>query len=350
MIPGVLMTQAHERVDTAKLRAHGFLGYLSKPVAPSHLLRAIEIIRRGATVDGPEDVQTNTMDRLALGGLRVLLAEDNPVNQTVAIRMLEKAGSVVAVADNGRLALEMWEMGDFDIVLLDIEMPELDGIGVAMAIRRNEREQERGERLPIVALTAHARPEDRERCLQAGMDEYITKPFLEEDLVAVMERLLSDRKRRIAREETDRNRTRTRARARTLNRDASSTTTRAATTTTTTTTGPNFDRRAALRRANGDPALLAELSELFLEDSPKTMEAIRIALSAKDPRTVKKLAHRLKGSLLTLSASRAAELANELEERASQDSLPECKNTVYELQSELERLNRDLLAHAANVG
>ena len=99
------MTLAHEHVDTEFLRAHGFHGHLSKPLAPTHLLRAIEIIRRGATLEAPEDVQTLTMERLVLGGVRVLVAEDHPVNRTVVVSMLERIGCDVVAVENGQKAL-----------------------------------------------------------------------------------------------------------------------------------------------------------------------------------------------------------------------------------------------------
>ena len=117
--------------------------------------------------------------------LRVLLAEDNPVNQVVAIRLLEKRGHSVAVAGNGREALDATEQRIFDVVLMDLEMPEMSGLEATAAIRR--REQRTGTHIPIIAMTAHAMIGDRERCLAAGMDGYVSKPVRADELYAALE-------------------------------------------------------------------------------------------------------------------------------------------------------------------
>jgi signal transduction histidine kinase/ActR/RegA family two-component response regulator len=118
---------------------------------------------------------------------RILLAEDNPVNQKVAARMMEKRGYLVTVVANGREAIEAHERQRFDLILMDVQMPELDGLEATRRIR--EREQTTGEHVPILALTAHAMLSDRERCLAAGMDEYLSKPFQSEDLAQAVDSL-----------------------------------------------------------------------------------------------------------------------------------------------------------------
>lgn len=301
-IPAVLMTLAHEHVDTAALREHGFLGYLTKPVAPIHLLRAIEIVRRGATVKTPEDVQTQNMDRLTLGGTRVLLAEDHPVNRTVVVTMLDNIGCEVSTATNGREALELLEPARFDVALVDVQMPEMDGLDLARAIRA--REASTGHHLPLIAVTAHASDADRERCRRAGMDAFLSKPFQEEELVAVLRRCLADAGGTVP--------------------------------------SGRFDRTVALARANGDSALLAELSGLFLDETPQTLAAIERALATSDLAAVERLAHRLKGSLLTLAASPAAGLALELETAARSRSLETCAPMLAELTEELALLTPEL--------
>jgi len=117
--------------------------------------------------------------------LRILLAEDNPVNQLLAARLLGKQGHSVAVAHNGREALERIEAQPFDLVLMDVQMPELDGLEATAAIR--EREKTTGGHIPIVAMTAHAMRGDQERCLAAGMDGYVSKPINVKELFSVVE-------------------------------------------------------------------------------------------------------------------------------------------------------------------
>jgi two-component system sensor histidine kinase/response regulator len=116
--------------------------------------------------------------------LQILLVEDNPINQKVAQRLLEKAGHVVTVAGNGREALDCISRESYHLVLMDVQMPEMDGLEATAAIRDNERDS--GRHLPIVALTAHAMQGDRERCLEAGMDAYITKPVVGQVLLQTM--------------------------------------------------------------------------------------------------------------------------------------------------------------------
>jgi CheY-like chemotaxis protein len=121
--------------------------------------------------------------------LRILLVEDNPINQKVAQRLLEKAGHNVTVANNGREALDIIGREKFGLVLMDIQMPEMDGLEATVAIRENERQS--GGHLPIVALTAHAMKGDRERCLEAGMDGYVTKPVVQQVLFQTMADVLA---------------------------------------------------------------------------------------------------------------------------------------------------------------
>ena len=125
--------------------------------------------------------------------LEILLVEDNPVNQKVAQRLLEKAGHSVTIAGNGREALAWLVSQPFDLVLMDVQMPEMDGLEATTAIRQRERET--GQHLPIVALTAHAMKGDRERCLEAGMDAYVTKPVVQQVLFQVMADVLASGRR-----------------------------------------------------------------------------------------------------------------------------------------------------------
>jgi CheY-like chemotaxis protein/nitrogen-specific signal transduction histidine kinase/HPt (histidine-containing phosphotransfer) domain-containing protein len=303
-VPVVLLAFTHERWDIEELRAHGILGQLAKPVAPTHLFRTIEILRRGASVERPEDVQTQGMERPLVAGLRVLVADDHPVNRTVVVRLLGNLGSEVTVAANGREALELHEKEWFDLLLLDIEMPEVDGLTVARKIRERERGTPR--HLPVVALTAHARDDDRERCFEAGVDGFVGKPFTESELVSALSSAL-------------RGSGRTAAKAPAV-----------------------FDREEALRRANGDEALLAELTGLFLQETPETLKAIATAVEEEDILGLERLAHRLKGALLTLSAHRAARAALELEASARTGGVDAARAASVGLRLEVDALEAEL--------
>jgi CheY-like chemotaxis protein len=150
------------------------------------------------TVPGaaPADARAGAMEAphaagvpaLPRSGLRVLVAEDNRVNQRLATRLLERAGHEVVLAVNGQEAVESIQRGGIDLVLMDVQMPEMSGIEAAALIRQHEREHGHCGRMPIIALTAHAMQGDRERCLAAGMDDYVSKPVRSADLLGAIER------------------------------------------------------------------------------------------------------------------------------------------------------------------
>jgi CheY-like chemotaxis protein len=290
----VLLLLTHQRVSPDVLRSCGVAGTLTRPVAPTHMRRAIEIVNRGERVERPEDVETKGMDRPLLAGVRVLLAEDHPVNRTVVVRLLENLGASVAAAANGREALELWSKDRFHVLVLDLEMPEVDGYGVTREIRAAQ------GRIPIVALTAHAGEEERERCLRAGMDGFLTKPVVESDLASVIQAVLK--------------------------------------------VGnplPVFDREAASGRANGDRDLLAELSRIFLEETPGTLKKLEQAVERGETESIERLAHRMKGALLMLAASRAAEAALALETAATGGHAASL-DALLRLRVEVERLEEEL--------
>jgi CheY-like chemotaxis protein len=168
----------------------GVARYLIKPIGQSELLDAIlQAVGGKPQADAPA-ARPSTHDPLQEGprGLRILLAEDNHVNQILAVRLLEKRGHHVQVAGDGREALEKLKTADFDLVLMDVQMPVMGGFEATAAVR--EMEKGTGKHIPIVALTAHAVKGDRERCLAAGMDGYIGKPIHPEELFQQIEALI----------------------------------------------------------------------------------------------------------------------------------------------------------------
>jgi two-component system, sensor histidine kinase and response regulator len=181
----IVLTSGQQPGDAARSRQLAVAAYLSKPVARSQLLTAIQRALGHASAKLERPIITPSSLRQPGPGVRILLAEDNKVNQRVAVRMLEKNGHRVVVAGNGREALAVLEREDFDLVLMDVQMPEMSGLEAAERIR--EKEGSSGRRLPIVAMTASAMLGDEEKCLQAGMDGYISKPVRAEELAALVE-------------------------------------------------------------------------------------------------------------------------------------------------------------------
>jgi CheY-like chemotaxis protein len=187
-----MLTSAGQTADCERRRQIGLAACLTKPVKQSELLNTIvtTLSNSAAPVVRPaRAAQPAPTERSK--SMRILLTEDNLVNQRLALRLLEKQGHTVAVANNGREALSALTAEAFDLVLMDVQMPEMDGLEATAAIRAKER----GTRthLPIVAMTAGAMTEDKERCLAAGMDDYVSKPLKTDDLMAILERIAIDK-------------------------------------------------------------------------------------------------------------------------------------------------------------
>ncbi|MFN2571544.1 MAG: response regulator [Gemmatimonadales bacterium] len=180
----LMLTSAGQRGDGERCRELGIRGYLTKPISRSDLLEALGTVLAGAAGEaGTPDVVTRHTIAESRRSLRVLLAEDNPVNQQVAVAMLVKRGHEVHVASNGREALEAVREREYDVVLMDIQMPEMDGFEATAAIRALPQ----GQDLPIIGLTAHALSGERERCIARGMSEYLAKPFKAHELFGLVE-------------------------------------------------------------------------------------------------------------------------------------------------------------------
>jgi two-component system sensor histidine kinase/response regulator len=185
----MLISSSGQSRDSARARAVGVGNYLTKPIEPD----ALQLVIRHLVRDEPESrpaavpAVANRPAPSANAPIRVLLAEDNIVNQRVAAGMMRRQGHEVTIASNGRDALTALEHGTFDIVLMDVQMPEMGGFEATAMIRRQE--AERGGHMPIVAMTAHAMKGDRERCLDAGMDDYLSKPLEATTLLEMIDRL-----------------------------------------------------------------------------------------------------------------------------------------------------------------
>jgi CheY-like chemotaxis protein/anti-sigma regulatory factor (Ser/Thr protein kinase) len=184
----MMLTSSGQRGDAARCRELGIAAYLVKPIVQSQLLDAIlNVLGTRGDKAHPAPLVTRHSLREGHRSLRVLLAEDNAVNQVLASRLLERHGHTVVVAGDGRKALEALEKQKFDLVVMDVSMPEMDGFEAAAAIRA--REEGTGAHIPIIAMTAHAMKGDRERCLAAGMDAYVSKPIQASELIQAIKTL-----------------------------------------------------------------------------------------------------------------------------------------------------------------
>jgi CheY-like chemotaxis protein len=240
--------------------------------------------------------------------LRVLLAEDNPVNQTLAMRILERLGHKVQVVNNGKEALGRAQAEEFDVILMDVQMPEMDGLEATTAIR--DAEAGTGKHIPIVAMTAHAMKGDREKCLSVGMDGYLSKPIRIDELKQAMSAI----------EKT---------------RDIGQS------------CGQNSFRAIGqlellLDSVMGDRALLAEMAELWLADSAKQERQIRTGLDSGDAMMVQRAAHALKGSVGTFQASAAQDAASQLEMSAKDADLVGARKAFERLSTQINLVRQDL--------
>jgi signal transduction histidine kinase/CheY-like chemotaxis protein/ligand-binding sensor domain-containing protein len=189
----MMLTADDYYASVRRCREMGIAAYVLKPVTPSELLTAI---RQALSPVAAEVRQPSKDEKLSSRQLQILLAEDNPVNQHLAVRMLEKMGHLVALAQTGKEALDTLRTGKFDLVLMDLQMPEMDGFAATREIRKAE--QGGQDHLPVIAMTAHAMKGDREQCLAAGMDDYLAKPITSEELRQVIERVMTARKEPIS--------------------------------------------------------------------------------------------------------------------------------------------------------
>ena len=252
-------------------------------------------------------------------GMKVLLAEDNAVNRIFATRLLEKHGHTVVVVENGREALEALEREPVDLVLMDVQMPEMDGLEATAAIR--ERERKTGSHVPIVALTAHAMKGDREKCLAAGADDYLAKPIRTAELFEAVDRL----------------------------RNAKTNAPSGAIPVAHTPAANAFDIDTALKHVEGDRDLLDEIVRIFSDQCPRTVSEIQNAIRAADFSLVERAAHSLKGAASNLCATGVTQSAAELEESARSGNLSSVRERFQLLEREVEKLLRELGAFSRKV-
>jgi signal transduction histidine kinase/DNA-binding response OmpR family regulator len=310
----ILLTSCDDHAGSSRCHEIGIAACLIKPVGQSELFDTlINALSPGALAEAGRYTPTET--RKALRPLNLLLVEDNAINQKLVRIIVQQWGHQVRAVGDGHTALSVVASEHFDVVLMDVQMPGMDGLEATAGIRR----QERGTRrhVPIVGLTAHVSAADREACLKAGMDAYLTKPIRRDELL----RVLNEFGGAVSSE----------------------------------TAGPGqsdavapesetsvFDRAKAIERLGGNAAAFKEIVPLFLEECVKLTEAIESAVQQADARTLASAAHSLKGALGNLSAGPSFETCQELERLARQRDLAAAGRTWLTLRTRLDEFQAAL--------
>jgi PAS domain S-box-containing protein len=324
LVPTIIMVTAFGREEVLGSGGEGLLdGFLVKPIRPSVLFDAISgVLHPGTDGSASPSERTTRTEWEPLRGARILLVEDNPVNQLVAREILEEEGIRVEVADNGEEALRAVEGGEFDAVLMDIQMPVMDGIETTVRIRASARHRA----LPVIALTASAMSEDRERFLAAGMVDFVPKPIDPEHLFAVLLRWVGPAHRRGAAG------SRSGRHARTTGEEQP----------------PILDVEGGLARLRGRESLHRRILASFLDSSSTLVDELGRALEDGETRECLRLAHSLKGSAATVGAERVRDAAATLELRLDERGTDEVgdahqvlRRAIHEArQAIMERLGR----------
>jgi two-component system sensor histidine kinase/response regulator len=292
--------------DAEKRREAGIAAVLTKPAQPSELLNMILVAKGRSSLRAAQDHEPATPTTSGRR-LRILLAEDNDVNRRLATKLLEKHGHFVIAASNGREALALLEQGPIDLILMDAQMPEMDGLEAMRIIR--EKEKHSGGHIPIISVTARAMKGDRENCLQAGADDYVSKPLQPSELFSAIERRCPDVRESSSGLEIF---------------------------------GEIADASKMLERCQGDCQLLAEIIDLFQGSSEALLQDIATALKRGDTAGLASAAHTLKGAIGNFTATGAYLAAEKLEHDARHNDLSAARANFSQLEAAVQQLRMAL--------
>jgi signal transduction histidine kinase/CheY-like chemotaxis protein/HPt (histidine-containing phosphotransfer) domain-containing protein len=308
----MMLTSSGDCAHPSRCAEVGISAYLVKPVYAADLRIAIaRVAGSGGTPDRVSPAAPQTSITASQRGARILLVEDNVVNQRVACGLLTRRGHQVTIAEHGRAALDILEHESFDLILMDLQMPIMGGIEATREIR--VREQTDGGHIRIVAMTAYAMTGDRERCLEAGMDNYLSKPFSPSALFAIVEQQHAPAAERAE-------------------------------------AGVSaFDEEELRGRLGGDDELMVEVIHAFLEDLPVRLTAIKEAALASNANDLRSAAHALKGAAGNLALGRLFAAARELEHLAAESRLPEAGAVAAQVEREAEHVPGILGAAVAKL-
>ena len=379
----VMVSSFGRRGEVGRAKESGISGYLTKPVRRDHVYRCLtQVMGRGPSEenaqDGREQPPIVTLHTLredeARKRVRILVAEDNIVNQKVAVRMLEKIGYRADVVGNGQEALEALGRIPYDVVLMDCQMPEMDGYEATREIRRREalsvkREGSLGNsqiqmtndqkqntlHVPIIAMTANAMKGDREKCFEAGMDDFLSKPVKIEVLAVTLVRWITKRE-----EGEDREASGVKGEAETrevdnephMTKDTQRDTNDEIRTPSDEQRDPPLDMATldGMRELGGDdPSFLSEVIQQFLQDGSRHLDAIRQAIGNGDAESLMKAAHAFKGSCGIMGANALAKHCFSLEQKGREGQAENLEDVLRELESEYSRVQVALEAELANL-
>ncbi len=326
-VPIVALTSAASRGDGKRCTDLGIEGYLNKPIRRDDLHRAILSVlglSTGQEVQtAPQLVTTHSIAEDNWKDIRILLVEDYPTNQQVATRHLQRAGYLVDLAENGREAVEAYTREHYDLILMDIQMPVMDGYAATKAIRDLETNLKkagnpgysaRQQRIPIIAMTAHATTDHRERCLEAGMDDHMPKPLRRKELLAVVNKWVRSGSGPGEKAEGDHSKGKFTEKNRPM----------------------NFE--SAVEEFGGNKEFLLEVLEAFLEQVRAQIENIRRAIFDGDTKAVRREAHSIKGGAANLTAYELSGIADQIENIGESGALEKGIEILERLEKEFYRL------------
>ena len=303
----VMLTFPHMKRKTEFQRL-GVKASVIKPLNPLEVLNALQVALDKKTPDAQQprkalSAKSKTFTRL----LKILVAEDTPFNQTFILRLLEKNGFHTILVENGRQAVERFNTDSFDVILMDVQMPEMDGFEATREIRKLE--AQKGGHIPIIAMTAYATEGDRERCLAAGMDDYVSKPISAGKLFKTIEGLMPLEE---SVQPTDEEK------------------------------GCVLDQDVLIKSFKDDHNLFKEIVEIFVSDYPQMLASLRESLKTTDAKTFSRTAHSLKGMLRNFQAEVAAGTAFDLEEKGKQGELDGSDQIIDRLAGQLDEVAQNL--------
>jgi two-component system sensor histidine kinase/response regulator len=329
----ILLSPAADTPTASQLHDNGFTANVSKPVCMPQLIELLGAVVRGEEITGTStdgsDVEADQLRDIAAA--RIMVAEDIPVNQELCVLVLNELGfEAIDIAANGLEAIQTLLTSPtelpFDLILMDCQMPELDGYATTQQIR-NGMAGERYKDIPIIALTANAMLEDREKCLAAGMSDYVSKPIEYTALAASLALWL--------RPPTDK----APAHRETANRDMSTQTSKAV-----------WDQTAALQRIGGNEAVMAHLVEIFIDSADLNLQRLDAALVADDAAVVATAAHAIKGAASNMGADRVAQLLQSLEQACKTQNRQKIIALRAQLAIDMDALKKVMLAPVAAAG